>query len=60
MIPQIIFSLIAFACCGILIYYTVTKLPSFWYATPLLGGMALGLTLYKLQARKEVQEEAFA
>jgi APA family basic amino acid/polyamine antiporter len=56
MIPQIIFSLIAFVCCSILIFYTVTKLPNFWYATPLLGGMALGLILYKLQARKAVQE----
>lgn len=56
MIPQTVFSLIAFACCGILIFYTVTKLPSLWYTTPLLGGMAFGLTLYQLQVRKSVQE----
>jgi hypothetical protein len=56
MVPQIILSLIAFVCCGILIFYTVAKLPNFWYATPLLGGMAFGLLLYRLQARKSLRE----
>lgn len=60
MIPRIIFSLIAFGCCGVLIFYTVTKLPNFWYATPLLGGMAVGLILYQLQARKILQEAEVA
>jgi APA family basic amino acid/polyamine antiporter len=63
-IPQIIISLIAFVCCSALIYYTVVKLPSIFYATPLILGMVGGLILYKLQQRKtlglDVEAQAMA
>lgn len=51
-IPHVLFTMVAFVCCGVLIYYSVIKLPSILYATPLIGGMALGLTMYKLQSMK--------
>lgn len=50
---QILISLISCTCCAILIYYSAIKLPNFLYAMPLLGGMTVGLILYKLQANKE-------
>lgn len=51
---QILVSILSCISCGILIYYSVAKLPSLWYTTPLLGGIAVGLVLYKLQGNKEV------
>ncbi len=59
-IPQILFTLVAFACCGVLIYYSIIKLPSILYATPLLGGMGLGLVMFKLQSIKGPVEDASA
>lgn len=49
---QILASLISCLCCGALIYYSAIKLPSILYAMPLIGGMAVGLVLYKLQENK--------
>lgn len=50
---QVLISVLSCVSCSILIYYSAIKLPSILYATPLLGGMAVGLILYKLQANKE-------
>lgn len=50
---QVLISALSCASCGILIYYSAIKLPSILYAMPLLGGMAIGLLLYKLQANKQ-------
>ncbi len=52
-IAHTLFTLLAFVCCGVLIYYSIIKLPSILYATPLIGGMALGVLMYKLEAVKK-------
>lgn len=52
---QVALSLLSCLSCTILIYYTAAKLPSILYATPLLGGLAFGFVIYKLQASREVK-----
>lgn len=49
---QVVISVLSCMSCVILIYYSAIKLPNVLYAMPLLGGMAVGLALYKLQANK--------
>lgn len=56
--PQILMALLSCFCCAILIYYSAVKLPDFLYVAPLLGGLAFGLIMYKLQASKRVEAAA--
>lgn len=55
-IPQILLSTLSCVSCIILIYYTAIKLPSLLYAVPLLGGLAFGFLIYKLQLNKKLKE----
>lgn len=47
-------AIVSCLCCTILIYYSAVKLPNAWYAAPLLGGIAIGLILCKLQSMRNV------
>lgn len=49
---QVFVSGLALVSCGVVCYYCISKIPDIWVAMPLIGGMILGVVMYKLQSIK--------
>lgn len=58
--PQIAMTVLAFASCSALIYYSWIQIPSVVYLLPLAVGMVLGIIMFKIQQSRQTQPAADA
>jgi amino acid transporter len=50
-------TILAFGICGILIYYSFSKIPNLLHTLPLVLGMAAGLIMYKVQKARQAETQ---
>lgn len=53
---QLGITIIAFASCLVLIYYSLIQIPNIIYVLPLIVSMALGIVMFKIQTSKQTVE----